>query len=61
MVVTKEEAKEMNCPAPDRSYCVASDCMGWRWEDDGKGLRDASTPRKGFCGLAGYPMEILDD
>jgi hypothetical protein len=35
--------------------------MMWRWEDDNAGPRDTANPRKGFCGKAGYPMEIFDE
>jgi hypothetical protein len=31
--------------------CQASGCMMWRWE-----TKDASEPRKGYCGLAGGPF-----
>ena len=26
-------------------YCIASECMAWRWTEDGKG----------YCGMAGKP------
>lgn len=62
MIVTEEEAANKLCPEfPDTTPCVGSECMAWQWEDSGKGLRDANIPRKGFCGKAGFPLEILDE
>ena len=31
-------------------YCMASDCMMWRWEGRGSGATG-----KGYCGLGGKP------
>jgi len=67
MIVTEEEAlKAIECPETfDKDsgsflcYCLASRCMAWRWADDNSGPRDADDPRKGFCGKAGFPIEIL--
>lgn len=68
MIVTEEEAKGKLCPEITASAqmgilsnCDGSGCMMWRWEDNDKGPRDASIPRKGFCGKAGFPLEILDE
>ena len=36
MYVTEEEAKAKLCPGraqADDLLCIASGCMGWRWED----------------------------
>jgi hypothetical protein len=69
MVVTEKEAKGKFCPdiyagamleKASNSNCAASSCMMWRWAEDYSGPRDTDDPRKGFCGKAGYPMEILD-
>jgi hypothetical protein len=35
------------------TYCVASDCMAWRWEINEVGRR--SSGNRGYCGLAGAP------
>lgn len=58
-----------NGSRPDRTSCIASGCMAWRWagwrtktfgtiaplpsEDNKDG------PRLGYCGLAGKPFEVL--
>ena len=32
------------------SFCIASDCMMWRW---GEQVADGKDARHGYCGLAG--------
>jgi len=66
MLLTEEEAKTKWCPhaGPNRfdrqtEYCEGSICMAWRWRDwnyeNIGGIPVATTPSKGFCGLAGKP------
>ena len=32
MMLTEQEAREKRCPAPiGNAYCIASDCMAWRY------------------------------
>lgn len=69
MIVTEGEAKAKVCPdfcaAASEGVkvvgCLASECMAWRWADNFPGPRDIDNPRKGFCGKAGYPVEIVDE
>mgnify|MGYP000505886524 CR=1 FL=1 len=35
-------------------YCIASDCMAWRWQPAYPPA--AKDERQGFCGLAGAPQ-----
>lgn len=42
--MTVEEAEKLMCPFGN--YCVAYQCMAWRWNDP-------STKNEGYCGLAG--------
>jgi len=69
MLTTENEAAKIGCPlltlafglfqggfrVADGVCCQGSGCMMWRW------LAEPSPPddgdRKGFCGLAGRPME----
>ena len=44
----------------DRIYCIASDCMMWRWEKlyenmpaSGKIVENGRSGTEGYCGLAG--------
>lgn len=66
MLVTEEEATGKLCPLlfsqpvetgmyKPSYYCSASGCMAWRWwwNSDSK----KSDERKGFCGIAGKPMQ----
>ena len=62
------EYEPMGNMAPDEGclrYCIASQCMAWRWSDEtieagGKDMTDAQHAdwkgrRTGFCGLAAKP------
>lgn len=59
--MTEEEARNKVCKIisvhdqsgnfvrDDYIYCIASDCMMWRWEED----RTYSGRQEGYCGLGG--------
>ena len=38
---------------PDKTLCIASECMLWRW--DGVRIEGAEDAWDGHCGLAGKP------
>lgn len=44
MAMTVKEAEKLMCPFGN--YCVAYQCMAWRWFD-------AAIKNEGYCGLAG--------
>jgi len=59
MLVTEEEARDKYCcqqldnAEPGESYCLASQCMAWRW---GWRVDSGENIRAGYCGLAGKPV-----
>jgi len=58
MSTTEKDAKFRFCPlltTPEGKmrFCVASQCMMWRWDGQGEGP-DAL----GFCGLASAPVAM---
>ena len=69
MLHNEHEAKGRWCYmtlGTNRSKCLASDCMAWRWSEytprvyekydtEGAELTDKPEERHGFCGLAGLP------
>ena len=66
MLHNEHEARERWCYmtlGTNRSKCLASDCMAWRWAEytprgygnEGSELTDRPEERRGFCGLAGLP------
>ena len=69
MLKNVQEARETWCYitlGTNRSKCLASDCMAWRWAEytphvydkyDAEGTESQDKPgqRRGFCGLAGLP------
>ena len=46
-------------PNPGKCRCIASDCMAWRWAEQGHDPDDmpgiGEHPSTGYCGLAGKP------
>jgi hypothetical protein len=61
MMVTEETAEMKRCCGPEgcgtsstpggERFCIASQCMAWRWGGQG------SNGPTGYCGLAGAPPE----
>ena len=60
-MMTEAEAREKRCCSPGAGngpvlwYCIASECMAWRW---GKGEVAMPTDDRGalgYCGLGGKP------
>ncbi len=58
-VRTEKEAKGMKCPSPSTPSssleCEGSECMAWRWVEDGGRFSNCGEYSKGYCGLAGKP------
>ena len=70
MLKTELEASVQGCCGPttcgrrdsagDR-VCVSSACMAWRWAErmiDGPDSYVSEPAPKGYCGLAGLPLEL---
>lgn len=36
-------------------WCIASECMMWRWELTREEAQEGRTAKNGYCGLAGNP------
>jgi hypothetical protein len=56
-VITPHNAKTKVCPSPNmlatnHIYCVAENCMAWRWARS-EGHPQKRPDEKGYCGLAG--------
>lgn len=52
--------KRNDAPTGAIHYCIGSECMGWRWTSemfDGPDSYRAEPGPKGYCGLAGLPLE----
>ena len=60
--VTEKEAQEMVCPGlTNVDLCMGSKCMAWRWCEtmvNGPDSYISEPGPKGYCGLAGLPLEL---
>ena len=57
-MMTEVEAREKRCCSPGSGilwYCLASECMAWRWRVTGVDDDDNDIHDFGYCGLGGKP------
>lgn len=70
MNVTEKDAGKLRCCGPEgcgtveddgKRYCIGSGCMAWNWTEkmvNGPDSYISEPGPKGYCGLAGLPLEL---